>query len=52
MDVYVASLQQVIGQRRTQLDALEAAMAAYERSAATEDEARRHVKAPVSMPWA
>ena len=52
MDTYVGSLREVLQQRRAQLDALETAMVAFERSCATEDEARRHVKGAVSMPWA
>ena len=52
VDEYVRLLREMIGARREQLETLEAALASYDASCASEDTARKNVKAPVSMPWA
>ena len=51
VDEYVSQLREMIAQRRDQLAALEGALATYEASCASEDTARKNVKAPVSLPW-
>ena len=51
-DVYVRGVREMVAQRRAQLEQLEAALASYERSAADEEDARKHVRGAVDMPWA
>ena len=51
-NTYARGLREVLLAKRQQLDALEAALANYESSCASEETARANVKAPVSMPWA
>ena len=52
VDEYVRGLREMIQQRREQLEAMEQAIDNYEERSAEEDEARRHVKGAVGMPWA
>jgi hypothetical protein len=52
VDVYVRELREMIDARREQVVALERALVQYEASCASEETARRNVRAPVAMPWA
>ena len=51
MDDYVRKLQAALHRRRVELESLEASLSTYRQRCAVEEEARRHVSRPVSLPW-